>query len=57
MENTDWIQTLMGRKRVFNNKIEFEHHLGQTVVFDSEEELNEYLQEYFLNMCDLSSNS
>jgi len=55
MEN--WIKGLYGESRVFNNKYQFKHYNGNIVSFSSKEELDEYLEEYFLNQCDLSNNS
>ena len=61
MENTEWIKGLLGKKRVFNKKIEFVHntcfdagHTGQILRFDSEEEWEEYLQVYWQNLCEKS---
>jgi hypothetical protein len=56
MKNTEWIKGLLGDTRVFNNKYQIKHHNGNVISFDSEKELEDYLQEYFLNQCDLSSN-
>lgn len=50
-----WVKGLYGDTRVFNNKYEIKHHNGNIVSFDSKEELNEYIEQYFLNQCDLSS--
>jgi hypothetical protein len=55
MENTKWTKGLLGDTRVFNNKYQHRNHNGNIESFDSEEELEEYLQECFLNECDLSS--
>lgn len=57
MENTEWVQGIVGDTRVFNNEYQIRHHNGNIVSFDSESELEDYLQEYFLNQCDLSSKS
>ncbi len=50
-----WVKGLYGDTRVFNNKYEIKHHNGNIVSLDSKEELNEYIEQYFLNQCDLSS--
>ena len=57
MKNTEWQKGLYGDIRIFNNKYEIKHHNGNTISFNSKKELEEYLQEYFANQCDLSSNS
>jgi hypothetical protein len=57
MENTEWIKGLYGDTRVFDNKYQIKHHDNTVISFDSKEELEDYLQEYFLNQCDLSRNS
>jgi hypothetical protein len=57
MENTEWTKGLYGDTRVFDNKYQIKHHDNTVISFDSKEELEDYLQEYFLNQCDLSRNS
>lgn len=56
MENTEWVRGLLGDTRVFNDKYQIRHYNGNIVSFDSPEELEDYLQDYFLKQCDLSSN-
>lgn len=56
MKNTEWVTGLLGETRVFNNEYQIRHYNGNIVSFNSPEELEDYLQEYFLNQCDLSSN-
>ena len=56
MKYTEWTEGLLGDTRVFNDEYQIRHHNGNVKSFDSKEELEDYLQEYFLNQCDLSSN-
>lgn len=53
----NWKDGVYGATRVFNNKYEFKHHNNSIITFDSEEELDEYLQEYHLMTCELSQSS
>ena len=53
----NWKDGIYGATRVFNNKYEFKHHNGKIVTFDSQEELDEYLEEYHLRTCELSQTS
>ena len=55
-ENTEWVTGLLGDTRIFNDEYQVRHHNSKIVSFDSPEELEDYLQEYFLNQCDLESN-
>lgn len=58
MKDTEWIKGLYGKKRIYNNKIEFVHNCSNKVLlFNSNEELEEYLQEYHIHQCELSVNS
>lgn len=57
MENTTWKSILFGNVKVFNNKYEFKHYSGKIVSFDSKEELEDYIQEYFDISCNLSQTS
>ena len=53
----NWENGIYGAMRVFNNKYEFKHHNGEIIIFDSKEELDEYLQEYHSMTCELSQSS
>ena len=56
MEN-NWESGVYGAIRVSDNRYEFKHHNGVIVIFDSKQELDEYLEEYHLMTCELSQTS
>jgi hypothetical protein len=58
MKNKKWIIGLFGKQRKNNNKFEFVHtNSNKIIIFDTKKELEDYLQEYFIHQCELSSNS
>ena len=52
MEN--WEKGIYGAINVSDNEYKFKHHNGVIMIFDSKEELDEYLEEYHLMTCELS---
>jgi len=57
MGNTEWVKGLLGDTRVFNNEYQFRNYDGSIESFSSMEELEDYLKEYFLYICELSQTS
>ena len=58
MENTEWEKKLFGKSRINKNKIEFIHNnSNETLFFDTIEDLNDYLELYFIQQSELSSSS
>ena len=53
----NWEKGIYGAINVSDNEYEFKHHNGVIMIFDSKEELDEYLEEYHLMTCELSQTS
>jgi len=52
-----WEQILLGYTRKFKRKYQFKsNHIGRIYSFDSKEELDDFLQEYFIYFCEVSQN-
>ena len=50
-----WEQILLGYTRKFKRKYQFKNYTGKIYSFDSKEELDNFLQEYFIYSCELSN--
>ena len=51
-----WEQILLGYTRKLKRKYQFKNYTGKIYSFDSQEELDNFLQEYFIYYCELSNN-